>query len=170
MQDLNIPSVESGRPDPITIPPTAISSDSPSMVPAGDSALIPILGEEEVNSHRLPTTTAGDNTSEPVTLTIEEQRLILNLKDPRRKFEWEMRCPTGHDSTYSAPVRIADREGRTKLLKGRTRAAPYQNGVFRFRMGEAQKQASIQPGGISMTQICSSPKSPRSDRSLPFPP
>lgn len=175
VQDLNVLPVESEKLAQAISTPTSPQAQIPLDFCLGDDHVPPtpvelLSEEEEVESLQTTEKSPRSQAINPAALTAEEQALIFNLPDPPRQFEWKMRCPTGHNSTYSAPVRLSDREGRTKLLKGRTRAAPYQNGVFRFRMGTAQKQSPITRSGTSVTPICYSPRSPRSALSLPFPP
>lgn len=173
VQDLNILPAYSHRPIPALIIQIPSSHDSQSLEAEQPTVILPTLvratfeinstEDEESICSRVSVCGPIAIDDGPTTLTPDEQALILNLADPPRQFEWQMRCLTGHNSTYSSPVRISDREGRTKLIKGRTRAAPYQNGVFRFRMGTAQHQSPITRRGVSLTPICYSPKSPRSD-------
>jgi hypothetical protein len=60
-----------------------------------------------------------------------DQELLFNMKDPPPQQWWNIRDEDGLTGPYTAPVRLVDRLGRTKLTSLRAKAAPYTNGVFK---------------------------------------
>ena len=85
-----------------------------------------------------PSSPTGNNhpACSPDPIPPKDMSVILNMSDnPPRLEWWNTKDIDGLQGPHSAPVRLADRKGRTKLRSGRDRAAPYTNGVFRFRMG-----------------------------------
>jgi hypothetical protein len=91
------------------------------------------------------------------------------MKDPPPQQWWNTRDEDGLTGPYIAPVRMADRLGRTKLTSLRAKAVPYTNGVFKHRMEIDWRAPKSSSGALKVIPICVSPTSPKSGASLPWP-